>query len=219
MLDGRTLSQSICYAEQMSTGSDLRRSSPAAMRNRGPILEVLRSILPGSGMVLEVASGTGEHVVYFANHFPSLEWQPTDPSSAARASISAWIAAEALTNILPPLDIDVTHRAWKAGRASAIVAINLLHISPWGATIGLLRGASKILPLGGPLYLYGPFRRQDRPFEPSNQAFDDDLRSRDPNWGIRGLEDVIQLAVQFDLALDRLVEMPSNNMSVIFRRR
>jgi len=202
----------------MSTGPDLRRSAPAARRNQGSILEVLRPILPSSGLVLEVASGTGEHIVHFARQLPSLEWQPSDPSSTARASVSAWIAAEGLTNILPPLDIDVTRRDWETGGASAILCINMLHISPWEATIGLLRGSANALPNAGSLYLYGPFRRQDRPLEPSNQAFYDELRSRDPSWGLRDLEDVVQLAVDFGFALDKVVEMPANNLSVIFRR-
>ena len=207
-----------CYARSVTTTRDLRRSAPAALRNRDPILAVLRTVLPSSGMVLEVASGTGEHVVHFARHVPNLEWQPSDPSAAARASIAAWVATEGLTNVGAPLEIDVAQHPWPIHQAAAIVCINMVHISPWDATVGLMRGASQLLPNGGALYLYGPFRRSGRPLEPTNEIFDRDLRSRDLRWGLRDLDAVIQSAADHHLAFERVVEMPADNLSVILRR-
>ncbi len=202
----------------MTAPSDLRRSAPAALRNRDPILDVLRSVLPSTGLVLEVASGSGEHVVHFARHLPDLDWQPSDPSPAARESIAAWVDAEGLDNVRPPLELDAARLPWPVQQAGAIVCINMVHISPWEATIGLLGGAKEILPSGGTLFLYGPFRRPDRPLEPSNEAFDQDLQARDPRWGLRDLDAVIACATENDLAFERIVEMPANNLSVIFRR-
>jgi len=199
-------------------GEGSRQYAPAAMRNRGPILAVLRSILPSSGLVLEVASGTGEHVVHFARAFPMLEWQPSDPSEEARRSIDGWIAAEGSENVYPALDIDATSASWPVEHAAAVVCINMIHISPWASTEGLMRGASRILDAGAPLYLYGPFRRTTRPIEPSNAAFDEDLRSRDPRWGLRDLDEVAACAGSHGFLLDGVVEMPANNLSVIFRR-
>lgn len=202
----------------MTTTPDLRRSAPAALRNRDPILAVLRTVLPTTGLILEVASGTGEHVVHFAQHMPKLEWQPSDPSAAARESIFAWIAAESLTNVRVPVELDATRSPWPVEQAAAILCINMLHISPWEATAGLMSGAGKILPSGGALFVYGPFRRPNRPLEPSNAAFDLDLRERDPRWGLRDLDAVIQCAADHGLAFERVFEMPANNLSVIFRR-
>jgi hypothetical protein len=186
------------------------------LRNRDPILAVLRTVLPSSGMVLEVASGTGEHVVHFARHVPNLEWQPSDPSAAARASIAAWVATEGLTNVGAPLEIDVAQHPWPIHQAAAIVCINMVHISPWDATVGLMRGASQLLPSGGALYLYGPFRRSGRPLEPTNEIFDRDLRSRDLRWGLRDLDAVVQCAADHCLAFERVVEMSANNLSVTY---
>jgi hypothetical protein len=197
---------------------DSRRYAPATARNRGPILDVLRSILPSSGTVLEVASGTGEHVVHFARALPMLEWQPSDPSGEARRSINAWIAAEELENVRSPLNVDASSDSWPIYHAAAIVCINMIHISPWTSTEGLMRGARRILEAGAPFYLYGPFRRASRPIEPSNVAFDEDLRSRNPRWGLRELDDVAACAGSHGFVLDRVVEMPANNLSVIFRR-
>ena len=195
---------------------DARRFAPATDRNRDPILDVLLTVLPASGLVLEVASGTGEHVVHFARHLPDLAWQPSDPSLAARQSIAAWAAAEALANVRAPLDIDAADEPWPLDQAAAVVCINMVHISPWEATEGLLRAAGRLLPSGGPLYLYGPYRRADHPLEPGNAAFDRDLRARDPRWGVRDLDTMIEYAVRQRLQLDRVVEMPANNLSVIF---
>lgn len=195
-----------------------RQSSPAALRNRDAILDVLRSALPDAGLVLEVASGTGEHVVHFASRMPGLEWQPSDPSPVARASIAEGIAAESLPNVRGPVDLDAGQSAWPVARADAMVCINMVHISPWEATIGLMRGAGQVLPADGLLYLYGPYRRGERPLEPGNAAFDLDLRARDPRWGLRELDDVIRCAAAHGLGFERSVEMPANNLSVIFRR-
>ena len=201
----------------MSSDED-RQYAPAAARNRGPILNVLGAILPLSGPVLEVASGTGEHVVHFARAFPILVWQPSDPSKEARRSIRAWIAAERLENVRPPLDLDAASDSWPIDHAAAMVCINIIHISPWASTEGLMRGASRVLDAGAPLYLYGPFRQSAKALAPSNAAFDGDLRNRDPRWGLRDLEEVAVSAGSFRFVLDRVVDMPANNLSVIFRK-
>lgn len=198
---------------------DPRRRAPAAARNRDPILAVLRDALPPSGLVLEAASGTGEHAVHFARALPGLLWQPSDPDPAARASIAAWREAEGLPNLLPPLELDAAAPQWPVERADAVVCINMIHISPWASAAGLLAGAGRLLAAGRPLVLYGPYRRAGHPIEPSNQAFDDDLRRRDPRWGLRNLEDVSACALIHGLALDKVVEMPANNLSIVFRKR
>lgn len=197
---------------------DTRRSAPATLRNREPILAVLRQVLPATGTVLEVASGTGEHAVYFARNLPGLVWQPSDPSDDARASIAAWIAAEGLSNVLPPLDLDAAAGNWPVERADAMVCINMVHISPWEATEGLLAGAGRLLPPGAPLALYGPYRRSDRPLEPSNEAFDADLKMRNPEWGLRLVEDVAGCAARHGLRLESVTEMPANNLTLVFRK-
>jgi hypothetical protein len=199
--------------------ADARQSAPAAQRNREPILAVLREELPQSGMVLEVASGTGEHAVYFAKALPGLTWQPSDPSGEARASIAAWREAEETPNLLAPLELDAASDSWPVTRAEAIVCINMVHISPWQATEGLMRGAGRLLPAGAPLVLYGPYRREGHPLEPSNAAFDESLKARDPRWGLRELEAVAQCAVANGLDLSSVVEMPANNLTVVFRKR
>lgn len=198
---------------------DARRSAPATQRNREPILDVLRPLLPEAGLALEVASGTGEHVVHFARAFPFLHWQPSDPTPEARASIAAWVEASGLVNVLPPLDLDAASATWPIGRADAILCINMIHISPWEATEGLMRGAGLLLSAGRPLYLYGPYRRAGHPLEPSNAEFDADLKRRDPRWGLRELDEVAACAEAQGLALARVIEMPANNLSVIFRKR
>jgi hypothetical protein len=198
---------------------DERRSAPATQRNREPILAVLRPLLPPSGLVLEVASGTGEHAIHFASHCPALTWQPSDPSPESRASIAAWIAAEGPINVLPPLDLDAAQDSWPIAHADAVLCINMIHISPWQATEGLMRGAGRLLEAGQPLYLYGPYRRPGRPLEPSNAAFDADLRLRDERWGLRDLDEVAACAERHALALEQVVEMPANNLSVVFRKR
>lgn len=193
----------------------------ATTRNRDPILAVLRQVLPQEGLLLEIAAGTGEHAAYFAAAFPDLLWQASDPDPDARSSIAAHAARAALPNLLPPLDLDMEQADWdKTLKAipDAILAINLLHISPWRATEGLLKGAARLLPFGAPLILYGPFRRKGVATAPSNEAFDASLKARDLRWGLRLLEDVADLAEAQGLTLDRVVEMPANNLTVVFRR-
>ncbi len=198
---------------------DQRRFAPATQRNREPILAVLRDVFPKAGKVLEIASGSGEHAVHFARAFPALQWQPTDPADDARTSIDAWVAAEGVGNILPALPLDAAGDNWPVAQADAIVCINMIHISPWEATLGLMRGAARVLPEGAPLFLYGPYRREGHVIEPSNAAFDESLRSRDPRWGLRLLEDVSACADENGLALREVIEMPANNLSVVFMKR
>jgi SAM-dependent methyltransferase len=197
---------------------DQRQSAPATLRNREPILDVLDRLLPETGLVLEVASGSGEHAVYFARHLPELRWQPSDPSPESRASIASWAEAERATNLLPPLDLDAASDDWPIAQADALVCINMVHISPWAATEGLIRGAGRVLASGAPLLLYGPYRETGRPLAPSNAAFDADLKRRDPRWGLRDLDAVEALAASHRLKLEEIVEMPANNLSVILRR-
>lgn len=196
-----------------------KRHAPATARNRDVIAQVLRETLPSTGLVLEVASGSGEHVVHFARLFPALRWQPSDPEPAALGSIEAWTGEAALANIAPPIALDATTSdAWPLSAADAILCINMVHISPWEATLGLLRNAATLLPSGGPLILYGPHFREGTETAPSNLAFDESLRSRDPQWGLRWVHDLEAAARAEGLALDRIVEMPANNLSLIFRR-
>lgn len=195
-----------------------KRIAPHVARTAGPIIEILRDVLPASGLVLEIASGTGEHVLHFARAFPGLDFQPSDPDPLALASINAW-RADGPPNLLPPLKLDARQAGWPVERADAILCINMVHISPWSATKGLLGGAGKLLSTGAPLYLYGAYRRRGVPTAPSNEAFDESLKARNPEWGLRDLEDVIAEAEANGLVLDRVVEMPANNLSVLFRRR
>jgi SAM-dependent methyltransferase len=195
-----------------------RRTAPAAMRNRDPILDVLRESLPKEGLVLEIASGTGEHVVHFARALPALDWQPSDPSEEARRSIAAWIAAAGLANVREPIELDAAGDLWPIPSADAILCINMVHISPWEATAGLMRGAGRLMAAGGLLYLYGPFQRGGRHTAPSNAAFDADLRRRDPDWGVRDVEHVAGEAEANGFVLERIVGMPANNLSLLLRR-
>ena len=195
-----------------------RRSAPAAARNRDPILSVLRRHLPSAGLVLEIASGTGEHSVHFAGALPRLVFQPSDPDSAARASIDAWAGEAGLANVRPALALDATAADWPVRRADAVLCINMIHIAPWEATLGLMAGAARVLPPGGPLYLYGPFRRDGAHTAPSNAAFDAGLRARDPAWGVRDLEAVLDAGAQAGLRLSALEAMPANNVSVVLTR-
>jgi len=194
-----------------------RRSAPAAQRNREPIAEVLREWLPASGRVLEIASGTGEHIVYFAERFPALEWQPSDIHPDALASIDAWRVAAALPNVRPPLSIDAASRDWPIDRADALLSINMVHISPWTSALGLIEGAARLLPRGGPLILYGPWLSDDVATAPSNLAFDSDLKQREPQWGLRRVEDFEAKAKQSGLRLIERRAMPANNMMLLYR--
>ena len=196
---------------------DARLTSPSAERNRGPILEVLRQHLPSKGSVLEIASGSGQHVVHFAQAFPELTFQPSDPDPTARASINAWIAHEGLSNVKPPLALDVVADE-ALPEADAIICINMIHISPWQATLSLMRKAAKALPANGLLFLYGPYKRNGAHTAPSNAAFDTRLKGEDPAWGVRDLEAVIEEAAKVGLRLAVTTEMPANNLSVVFRR-
>lgn len=199
--------------------SDARRSAAHVARNAEPIADVLRGILPDAGMVLEIASGSGEHALHFARAFPRLRFQPTDPDPAALASIEAWRAGEGPPNLLAPLPLDAASDDWPVDRADAILCINMVHISPWAATEGLMRGAGRLLAPGAPLYLYGAYRRDGVPTAPSNEAFDGWLKAQDERWGVRRLEDVVAEADRNGLVLDAVIEMPANNLSVVFRRR
>jgi SAM-dependent methyltransferase len=198
---------------------DIRRYAPATVRNRGPILEVLKRHLPQHGLVLEIASGSGEHITHFAAGLSdwSLQFQPSDPDAGARASIDAWVRELGLSNIRPALALDSAADSWPVVQADTILCINMIHISPWAATVGLLRGAARILPPGGLLYLYGPYRRGGQ-MVASNQSFDDGLRAQNPAWGIRDLESVVALAAEHGFAAPVIEEMPANNLSVLFRR-
>ncbi|MEP7349963.1 MAG: DUF938 domain-containing protein [Sphingorhabdus sp.] len=196
---------------------ETKRHAPATERNRDAIVEVLRTVLPVTGLVLEVASGTGQHVVHFARSFPALDWQPSDPDPAGLASIAAWRQESELPNLLPPVELDAA-ASWPVYTADAIACINMVHIAPWAATLGLLTGAARILPQGAPLYLYGPYRQHDVVTAPSNEQFDISLKSRNPEWGLRDVEDVTAAADAVGLKLESIVEMPANNLSLIFRR-
>ncbi len=198
--------------------ADARASSPAALRNREPILAAISPVLPRSGLVLEVASGTGEHLVHFATRLPHLEWQPSDPSPAARASIAAWSAAAGLANLRAPVALDAAADDWPVATADAILCINLAHVAPWAATVGLLAGAGRLLPAGGPLFLYGPFIEAGTPLAPSNAAFDAELRRRNPEWGLRQVEAVEAVARAHGLVLARRMPMPANNLTLVFTK-
>lgn len=193
-------------------------TAPAVARNRDAILAVLLEHLPTEGLVLEVASGSGEHAAYLAAALPGLRWQPTDPDPRARASVAAHARAAGLLNLLDPLDLDAASANWPVARADAVVAVNMVHIAPWAATLGLLAGAARILPAGGLLYLYGPYTEGGRHTAPSNTAFDASLRARDPAWGVRDVEDVVRAASPHGLGLARQIAMPANNFSLLFRR-
>ena len=197
---------------------DDRRYAPATMRNRDPILAVLRRVLPQSGLVLEVASGSGEHAVHFARQLPQLTWQPSDPSPEACASIAAWRAEEGSANLMEPLMLDAADDEWAVSNADAMVCINMVHISPWQATVGLMAGAGQVLPSGAPLVLYGPFLRADAALAPSNAEFDADLKARDPRWGLRDLDTVCDLALAHGLAREDMIDMPANNLVLVLRR-
>ncbi len=195
---------------------DARRHAPAVQKNREPILAVLRRVLPATGLVLEVASGSGEHAVFFAAALPHVQWQPTDPDPANRASIAAWRDEAGLANLRAPLALDATDGEWPIARAYAIVCINLIHIAPWAACLGLLDGAARVLGPGGRLYLYGPYLRDGRHTAPSNAAFDASLRARDPAWGVRDAGEVAAAASARGLSLVETVAMPNNNLSLLF---
>lgn len=197
----------------------MKLASPATARNKAPIAAVLRDVLPERGLVLEVASGAGEHVAHLARHFPDLEWQPSDFVAEALNSIEAYVADAGLANLRAPAVLDAAGDSWPLDAADAMLCINMVHISPWAATQGLMRGAARLLPAGGPLVLYGPYRQAGVRTAPSNEAFDASLKARNPEWGLRALEDVAAEAARSGLALERVVEMPANNLTVVFRKK
>ncbi len=199
---------------------DARQYSPSTARNRDVILDVLRRVLPARATVLELASGSGEHAVHVAKALPEITWQPSDPDTAARASIAAWIEAEGLANVRLPLAIDVSASAWGVeGQAfDALVAINMIHISPWEATLGLVAGAGRLLSAGGILYTYGAYKRGGSHTAPSNEAFEGWLKQRDERYGVRDLEAVEAAAQARGLRLREIIEMPANNLSLVFER-
>lgn len=196
-----------------------KRSAPAAARNREPIAAVLRDWLPRHGLVLEIASGTGEHAAAFAGAFPGLEWQPSDVDPGALASIAAWRDESGLANLRAPVVLDAASTEWPIDRADAVLSLNMVHISPWASALGLIDGAVRCLPAGGLLILYGPWIRDDAETAPSNLDFDADLRRRNPEWGLRRVEDFAASAsyAGFDLAETR--DMPANNLMLLFRKR
>jgi Protein of unknown function (DUF938) len=195
-----------------------RRSAPAALRNREPIAEVLAEWLPKSGLVLEIASGTGEHAVFFAERFPELEWQPSDIHLEALTSIAAWREAANLPNLRPPLTIDAASAGWPIERANALLSVNMVHISPWASALGLLDGAARLLGPGAPLIMYGPWLKDDIPTAESNLAFDADLKRRDPEWRLRSVEDFAAAAEPRGLMLKAVRPMPANNLMLLLRR-
>lgn len=198
---------------------DARRSSPAAARNRDPILAVLRRCLPQRGLVLEIASGSGEHITHFARACgPDLIFQPSDPDADARRSIDAWAATLGLANLRAAIALNAAAEDWPIRHADAVLCINMIHIAPWQATEGLMRGAARVLPPDGLLYLYGPFSRDGRHTAPSNERFDQDLRDRNAAWGVRAIEDVTALAIAAGFTPPLIEEMPANNLSLVFRR-
>ena len=194
-------------------------TAPAVARNRDPILAVLRRVLPVSGSVLEVASGTGEHAVHFAAALPGLAWQPTDIDADALRSIAAYRRSAQLPNLLPALELDAAAPPWPVARADAVVAINMIHIAPWAAAQGLMAGAARVLAPAGVLYLYGAFKENGRHTAPSNAAFDASLRASDPEWGVRDLAEVAALAATHGLDFAERIAMPANNLSLVFRFR
>jgi hypothetical protein len=201
-----------------STAAGARRSAPAALRNREAIAEVLRQWLPSSGLVLEIASGSGEHAIYFAECFPDLEWQPSDVHPDALSSIAAWRAEAGRTNLRPPLIVDASSPDWPIDRADALLSINMVHISPWASALGLLDGAARLLSPGGPLIMYGPWLKNDIPTAASNRDFDADLKRRDPQWGLRRVEDFAAESEKRGLGIEATSAMPANNLMLLLRR-
>ncbi len=210
------------------TPQDARKYAPATERNREAILEVLLQVLPESGTLLEIASGTGEHAVFFASRLKDYLWLPTDVNPQSRASIISWTEHNVCDNVYAPLELDVREPVWVVENGGfdwlntkpivAIVNINMIHISPWSACIGLMAGAGRILKAAGILYLYGPFKQDGENTSASNAAFDEYLRTENPEWGVRNLDDVIAVARAQNLILQQIYQMPANNLSVVFRR-
>jgi len=205
--------------EERGVSVDQRLFSPAAARNSAPILAVLKRVLPAHGVVLEIGCGTGEHAVHFAEAMPGLTWLPSDPDAESRASTASWIKFTGLGNVRPPLDIDVCAKAWGVEPTApfdAIVSLNMIHISPWAASLGLFAGAGRLLRAGGLLVVYGPFMRDGVHTAPSNAAFDASLKAHNPSWGVRDIADLERVGESAGLSLQETIEMPANNMSLVF---
>jgi SAM-dependent methyltransferase len=196
----------------------MKQNAPAALRTRDPILEVLQRVMPASGRVLEIASGTGQHAIHFAEGLSGITWQPSDPDLLARESIAAWIRDADLPNVEAPVELNAMDDVWPVERADAVVCINMIHIAPWAAAQGLLRGAGRVLPRAGLLFLYGPYRVGGTHTAESNARFDASLRMRDPDWGVRDIEELEAEAAPHGLSLVETVQMPANNLSLIFRK-
>ncbi|WP_373546463.1 DUF938 domain-containing protein [Chamaesiphon sp.] len=213
----------------MADTPDLRRYAPATERNREPILAVLRQVLPPTGTILEISSGTGEHAIFMAPRLAPRYWLPSDPNPDARASIAAWQQSAPCDNIYPPIDLDASSSQWlveseelpncdlQQHPITAIVNINMIHIAPPSAYLGLFSGAKRVLPIDGILYLYGPFKQGGVHTAPSNAAFDASLQSQNPEWGIRDLEEITRVAHSHHLELQKVYPMPANNLSVVFK--
>lgn len=210
-----------CYNPIMSDASPTRAHAPATLRNRESILAVLRRVLPAEGLVLEIASGTGEHAAFLAPRLGAgLEWQPSDARAEALSDIDGYAEESGCPRIHPAILLDVTAASWPITKADAVFCANMIHIAPWSAAEGLFAGAARILPTGAPLILYGPFKRQGAHTAPSNERFDAALRAQDPRWGVRCLEtEVMSLALDRGFALDEIVPMPANNLTVVFRQQ
>lgn len=200
---------------------DARQYAPATQRNQAPILEVLLQVLPPTGTVLEISSGTGEHAIFFASRLAPRKWIPSDPNPVARSSIAAWQKHYPTENLYSPIALDARDAVWSVEPElqpiTAIVNINMIHIAPWSACLGLMAGAQRILPSGGIVYLYGPFKQGGEHTAVSNVAFDQSLQMQNPEWGVRNLEDVIDAAQAQNLSLVTTIAMPANNLSVVFR--
>jgi Protein of unknown function (DUF938) len=204
----------------MDNSQDLRRYAPATDRNREPILAILRQILPATGTILEISSGTGEHGIFMAPQLAPRYWLPSDPNPDARTSILAWQKFSPCDHLYPPIDLDASSDQWLVDPKepiTAIVNINMIHIAPKAAYLGLFAGTRRILPVGGILYLYGPFKQCGVHTAPSNAAFDESLQSQNPEWGIRDLEDITRVAQSHHLELQKVYPMPANNLSVVFK--
>ncbi|MBF2067038.1 MAG: DUF938 domain-containing protein [Calothrix sp. C42_A2020_038] len=205
--------------------NNAKQYAPATQRNREAILEVLQQVIPANGTILEIASGTGEHAVFLAPRLPGHSWVPSDPNPLSRDSIAAWLNELACENVHPPVDIDACLPVWVveedtfplSAPITAIVNINMIHISPWDACLGLMAGANRILPSGGILYMYGPYKQNGNHTAPSNEAFDTSLKMQNPEWGVRDLEEVIQAAAAQNLGFVKTFQMPANNLSVVFQ--
>jgi len=218
MSDSDRLQRSI-PVEDRSCAAEARQFSPSAARNRGPIREVATRVLPEKGLALEIGSGTGEHAVYFAKALPRLVWLPSDPDMDSRASIEAWTVTEQLANVRAPVAIDVCRETWDVedyAPFDAMISLNMIHIAPWAAAVGLFAGAGRLLSPDGVLFLYGPFMRGGVHTAASNAAFDADLKRRDKRWGVRDVDELVSEAAPYGIELREVVKMPANNLSLIF---